>query len=279
MNCVIQLLFSILRAVSHNLQFNFQHGRFQIKLWYLKQHIMHPVLQMGMPSNFGWFDMMHSTVAKFSRMHYDDVIMTTMASPNHQPRDCVLNRLFRRRSKKTSKLRVTGLCAGNSPATVNSPHKGPVTRKMLPFDDVIMSSEYLINKSYQQGSVSYCGSNDSNFYLKYIVCDACGLRSPSFESSGVLYYTYLYLFHVELIMQWMQQILAKSCFRCKKNTWHVESNYILQPPKYLIIVLSIPLATGRWISVETCGLDDVFPDDLGSGPYTPFIIYISVSPY
>ena len=34
---------------------------------------------------------------------------------NHQPRDCLLNRLFRRRSKKTSKLHVTGLCAGNSP--------------------------------------------------------------------------------------------------------------------------------------------------------------------
>ena len=31
---------------------------------------------------------------------------------NHQPHDCLLNRLFRRRSKKTSKLRVTGLCAG-----------------------------------------------------------------------------------------------------------------------------------------------------------------------
>ena len=36
---------------------------------------------------------------------------------NHQPHDCLLNRLFRRRSKKTSKLRVTGLCAGNSPVT------------------------------------------------------------------------------------------------------------------------------------------------------------------
>ena len=36
---------------------------------------------------------------------------------NHQPHDCLLNRLFRRRSKKTPKLRVTGLCAGNSPGT------------------------------------------------------------------------------------------------------------------------------------------------------------------
>ena len=42
------------------------------------------------------------------------------------------------RSKGTSKLRVTGLCAGNSPVTVNSPRKWPVTRKMFPFDDVIM---------------------------------------------------------------------------------------------------------------------------------------------
>ena len=58
---------------------------------------------------------------------------------NHQPHDCLLNRLFRRRSKKTSKLRVTGLCVGNSPATGEFPHKGLITRKMLPFDDVIVN--------------------------------------------------------------------------------------------------------------------------------------------
>ena len=40
---------------------------------------------------------------------------------NHQPQDCLLNRLFRRRSKKTSKLRITGLCAGNSPGTGEFP--------------------------------------------------------------------------------------------------------------------------------------------------------------
>ena len=40
---------------------------------------------------------------------------------NHQRHDCLLNRLFRRRSKKTSKLRVTGLCAGNSPGTGEFP--------------------------------------------------------------------------------------------------------------------------------------------------------------
>ena len=41
--------------------------------------------------------------------------------PNHQPRDCLHNRLFTGRSKKTSKLRVTGLCAGNSPLTGEFP--------------------------------------------------------------------------------------------------------------------------------------------------------------
>ena len=40
---------------------------------------------------------------------------------NHQPHDCLLSRLSRPRSKKTSKLRVTGLCAGNSPATGEFP--------------------------------------------------------------------------------------------------------------------------------------------------------------
>ena len=39
----------------------------------------------------------------------------------HQPHDCLLNRLFGRRSKKTSKLRVTGLCVGNSPGTGEYP--------------------------------------------------------------------------------------------------------------------------------------------------------------
>ena len=40
---------------------------------------------------------------------------------NHQPQDCLLNRLSRRRSKDTSKLRVTGLCEGNSAVTIEFP--------------------------------------------------------------------------------------------------------------------------------------------------------------
>ena len=58
---------------------------------------------------------------------------------NHQRIDRALRRLFRHRSKKTSKLRVTGLCEGNSPVTGEFPAQRPVTPKMYSFDDVIMS--------------------------------------------------------------------------------------------------------------------------------------------
>ena len=71
---------------------------------------------------------------------------------NHQPHDCLLNRLLRRRSKKTPKLRVTGFCAGNSR------HKWPVTRKMFPFDDVIMVSLCFRTKNRKQPLHRKCTS-------------------------------------------------------------------------------------------------------------------------
>ena len=57
---------------------------------------------------------------------------------NHQPNYCLLKRLFRHISKKTSKLCATGLWVGNSPVTGEFPTQRPVARKMFPFDDVIM---------------------------------------------------------------------------------------------------------------------------------------------
>ena len=66
---------------------------------------------------------------------------------NHRRLDCLLNRLFRCRSKKTSKPRVTGLCEGNSPVTGEFPAvtgefpaQKPVMRNMFPFDDYIMKT-------------------------------------------------------------------------------------------------------------------------------------------
>ena len=57
---------------------------------------------------------------------------------NHQPHDCLIMRLFRRRSKKTSKVRVTGLCAVNSLETGEFPTQMASNAKVFPFEDVIM---------------------------------------------------------------------------------------------------------------------------------------------
>ena len=57
---------------------------------------------------------------------------------NHHPHDCLLNRSFRRKSRKTSKLRVIGLCAGSSPLTGEFPAQMASNAETFPFDDVIM---------------------------------------------------------------------------------------------------------------------------------------------
>ena len=57
---------------------------------------------------------------------------------NHWRPDCLLNDLFGCRSKKTSSSASLAFVRGIHRSPVNSPHKGPVTRKMFPFDDVIM---------------------------------------------------------------------------------------------------------------------------------------------
>ena len=57
---------------------------------------------------------------------------------NHWRFDCLLNCLFRHRSKKTTKLRSLAFVRGIHWWPVDSPQKGPITQKMFPFDYVII---------------------------------------------------------------------------------------------------------------------------------------------
>ena len=66
---------------------------------------------------------------------------------NHQPRHCLLNRLFERRSKKHQSSASLAFVRGIHRGPVNSPHKWPATRKMFPFDDVIMIPTEIMNQS------------------------------------------------------------------------------------------------------------------------------------
>ena len=56
-----------------------------------------------------------------------------------QPQYCLFNRLLRLRSKKTSTICITGLCAGNSPVTGEFPTQKASNAEKLLFDDVIMN--------------------------------------------------------------------------------------------------------------------------------------------
>ena len=62
---------------------------------------------------------------------------------HHNERDGVSNHrriesFIHAQIKENIKLRVTGLCEENSPGTGVSPQKGPVTRKIFPYDDTTM---------------------------------------------------------------------------------------------------------------------------------------------
>ena len=68
-------------------------------------------------------------------INYSDVIMSMIASRITSLLICLLNGLFRCRSKKTLKLRVIGLCEGNLPVTSEFPTQSD--SKVENFDDVI----------------------------------------------------------------------------------------------------------------------------------------------
>ena len=82
-------------------------------------------------SNFTEQSTLCSTSLRWRHNGHDSV-------SNHQPHDCSLNRLFGRRSKKHQSCAPLASVWGIHRGPMNSPHKWPITRKMFPFDDVIM---------------------------------------------------------------------------------------------------------------------------------------------
>ena len=151
---------------------------------------------------------------------------------NHQPQDCLSNPLFRRRSKKTSKLRVTGPCAGNS----------PVARKMFSFDDVIMEFGYLARNvpasAPERLLVTFIGR-----YLLIWIIHGC----HSFKHPGPYITTAIWRcrnpfrewqrsFHVKLRSPWS---LAKA----PDHSSNVRLGCCFNIPKYVLFTSNLPLPT------------------------------------
>ena len=71
-------------------------------------------------------------------LHYDDVIMSAIASPITSLTTVYLIVYSRADQRKHQSSAALAFVRGIQRRPVNSPPKGPVTRKMVPFDDVIM---------------------------------------------------------------------------------------------------------------------------------------------
>ena len=102
---------------------------FEWLLWHwssLRQLNLEPTRPNGLVGCKVPTDLVKISVKKATHMGFYQNTLQWRHNPrdgvsHHQPHDCLLNCLFRRRSKKTSKLRVTGLCVGNSPVTGEFP--------------------------------------------------------------------------------------------------------------------------------------------------------------
>ena len=75
----------------------------------------------------------------FCPYHYDDVIMSAIASRITSRTTVYLIVYSRADQRKHQSSASLAFVRGIHRRPVNSPHKGPVTRKMVPFDDVIMT--------------------------------------------------------------------------------------------------------------------------------------------
>ena len=75
---------------------------------------------------------------RYWQLHFNDVIMGSDGVSNHRRLDCLLNRLPGADQRNHQSSASLAFVRGIHRKPVDSPHKGWVTRKMFPSDDVFM---------------------------------------------------------------------------------------------------------------------------------------------
>ena len=188
--------------------------------------------------------------------HYNDVIMSTMTSHITSLKIFfLLNRLFRRRSKKTSKLRVTGLCTGNSPVTGEFPaqknsnaeniciwwrHRGHYMASIIDFENYVTSTAgryhgKKLNALPKRINIVSPKLNDMPplvFYAAYLI-------------DYSVWNEYLWAFFVAGIVE---------CLQPDRGGWELIDSHGAG-------TVVGPFTTGRGMGTETCEIDNVFPPD------------------
>ena len=75
------------------------------------------------------------------------------------------------------------------------------------------------------------------------------MKSPAFETTSLLHVTPTECTSMqELLMQEHKLKLYKTCSCCGRDTWHIETKRILQPPKYLILIVNRITYSNNWIT-------------------------------
>ena len=188
---------------------------------------------------------------------------------DHQPHECLLNRLFWCRSKKTAKLCVTGLCAGNSPGSVNSPHKWPVTRKKFPFDDVIMTELFLkllkilcntCNNETRSGlSVKGIIWRRHQIETFSALMASCAGNSPftsEFPAQRPVKRSFDVLFDLRLNIRLSKQLWGWWFETPSRSTWRHYNDYFQVASSHLFTSLPIANIHGRLCTVVTLFIEN-----------------------
>ena len=155
---------------------------------------------------------------------------------NHQPHHCFPNRLFSHRSKKTSRLRVTGLCVGNSPGTGEFPAQIVSNAENVSIDDVIMiqivanthsASRIFVHSLYE----THQPFLDTKWYRSQTAVYIEPATPPHDISQLHAYICYNYSQKYYLKMWWTQ-----GCYK-----WSVNMNWCTCIRISLDVVVAIPL--------------------------------------
>ena len=151
---------------------------------------------------FMWRDLSnrHEDTGRSTHSKMTDVMLCTLrwrhnergGVSNHQPYDCLLNCLFANQ-RKHQIFALLVFVRGIHRSPVNSQHKGPVTRKMFPFDDVIMKVDSLAHccclphQSAGTPLLTWINFNPTwiGNYIHYTVWDEITYPFPNFNGAAV----------------------------------------------------------------------------------------------
>ena len=122
-----------------------------------------------------WF----SDACTFQRLHNG-----CNGIPNHQPHHCLLNRLCKRRSKKTSKLRITGLCERN----------------------LLMTGGFCAQMAINGKNVSICWRRYVNYYLHLKISFYGNMYRWYFRFWNLCNNTYIWWTNVFKLHFWIRYI-------------------------------------------------------------------------